>query len=161
MRKSKDITKYDIDWQVKRVSLKKLKTIIEKCDNVTNFFNNHLNLADKERVLNYLEGLSMAYKGEDRLYILNVRDELEAVIVDSSIRTSLDFTKFNKVELTDTAKDNMTRAANYLKKGYRHKELIHFLTELLSYLGDNVRLIKLNALVESSYTIENKVSFFF
>ena len=68
MKKTKDITKYDIHWQVRRVSFKLLKNYKEKVDSAIDYFNNNLNRADRERILNYLEGLSMAYKNEDRKY---------------------------------------------------------------------------------------------
>lgn len=161
MKKTKDITKYDIHWQVRRVSFKLLKNYKEKVDSAIDYFNNNLNRADRERILNYLEGLSMAYKNEDRKYILDVRDRLALIEVSTESRCSLDFSCYNSKELTRTAKDNMVRCTAYLKKGYRHKELIHFMKSIYEYLNDSKGLEKLNDLEVASYNIENSVHFFF
>lgn len=161
MRKSKDITKYDIDWQVLRVSLKSLPDYKAKCQAAMNFLIHNSNRGDQERVRNYLEGLSMAYKDKDRAYILDTATSAADHHVANTVRTSLDFSKFTDKELTVTAKDNMVRAKAYLKKGYRHTELIHFLTELYKYLKDTKALETLETLVNDSHKIENTVKFFF
>lgn len=161
MKKSKDITKYDIDWQVKRVSFKKLKTYQEKCEAAKAFLLEKDNAADRERVLNYLEGLSMAYRGHDREYILNFMNDLSKVKVSDDNRHSMDLSKYTDKELKATAKDNLQRCIKYLKNGYRHQGLIEFLKKIYEHLDDKESLKTLNDHIKDSMYVENKHKYFF
>ena len=161
MKKSKDITKYDIDWQVKRVSLKKYKTFQEKCEAVKEFFLEQNNTADRERVLNYLEGLSMAYRGTDRQYILDFMHDLAKLPVKDENRFNMDLSKYTDKELKTVAKDNMQRCVKYLKKGYRHPELIQFLKDIYKHLGDKESLEELEKHIKDSMYIQNSHKYFF
>jgi hypothetical protein len=161
MRKSKDISKYDIHWQVRRVQLKQLKTIEEKCLSAESYLTENLNVADKERVLNYLEGLSMAYKGDKRQYILEYRDTLLDVSVSDYNKCDLNFDMYTSHQLQHTANDNWTRCRNYLTKGYRHNELICFTKAIYTYLNDTKKLKQLDKLITDSHKVTNTIQFFF
>lgn len=161
MKKSKDITKYDLDWQVKRVSLKNYKTYQEKCDIAKQYLLDNQNIADKERVLNYLEGLSMAYKDKDRAYILDMKNELSELVVSNENKFNFDLSKYSLDVLKSTAKDNQTRCNNWLKKGYRNQELIDFLFKIYEYINDTKAICKLNVQIEDSKLISNSHHFFF
>ena len=161
MRKSKDITKFDIEWQIKRVSLKSYKTYIEKCDVAADYLMKNKNIADRERVLNYLEGLSMAYKNADRKYILDFKDELAKIEVSAENKCNVDLNQFTHKELTSVGKDLMVRAKGWLKDGYRNEELLNFLTRVLEATNDTKRLTQLNELIEYSKSLQNTHSFFF
>lgn len=161
MRKSKDITKFDIEWQIKRVSLKSYKTYIEKCDVAAAYLIKNKNIADRERVLNYLEGLSMAYRNTDRKYILDFKDELAKIEVSAENKCNVDLNQFTHKELTSVGKDLMIRAKGWLKDGYRNEELLNFLTRVLEATNDTKRLNQLNELIEYSKSLQNTHSFFF
>ena len=62
MQKSKDISKYDIHWQIVRVQAKKYKDISSKINYVLDFYSNHKTLDNHERIMNWLEGLAMGYR---------------------------------------------------------------------------------------------------
>lgn len=161
MRKSKDITKFDIEWQIKRVSLKSYKTYIEKCDVAATYLMKNKNIADRERVLNYLEGLSMAYKNADRKYILDFKDELAKIEVSAENKCNVNLNEFSHNELSSVGKDLMIRAKGWLKDGYRNEELLNFLTRVLEATNDTKRLNQLNELIEYSKSLQNTHNFFF
>ena len=161
MKKSKDISKYDINWQVKRVSLKKLKTYQYKCTTVAHYLAEHSNIADKERVLNYLEGLSMAYKGDDRAYILAVKDELSLMVVSDANECSAEYSAYTSREIKAVVQDLMVRNTKWLKSGYRNAELLGFLTSLINHLDDAKLLAKLMSQIEASFLVANTHKFFF
>lgn len=161
MRKSKDITKFDIEWQIKRVSLKSYKTYIEKCDVAAAYLMKNKNIADRERVLNYLEGLSMAYKNADRKYILDFKDELAKIEVSAENKCNVHLNEFSHNELSSVGKDLMIRAKGWLKDGYRNEELLNFLTRVLEATNDTKRLNQLNELIEYSKSLQNTHNFFF
>ena len=161
MKKSKDISKYDINWQVKRVSLKKLKTYQYKCTTAAHYLAEHSNIADKERVLNYLEGLSMAYKGDDRAYILAIRDDLSLMVVSDANECSDEYSAYTSQELKAVVQDLMVRNAKWLKSGYRNVELINFLTSLINHLGDVKLLSKITSQIDASFLVANTHKFFF
>jgi len=159
--KSSDISKFDIDWQVFRVSLKQLPTAIDKSTAAINYLSNHFNRADKERVLNYLQGLAIAYKGQDRLDVEEAIDQLKPLKVSEDNPLSLNFSKYDRKTLLNVARDLMVRTKKWLLKGYRHEEQIAFVEGILDYIGaDDIRE-ELNRLVAYSKTIPNTHKFLF
>ena len=159
--KSADISKFDIDWQVFRVGLKKLPTHMDKAMSAADYVFKHSNRADKERVLNYLQGLAIAYRGEDRADVELIADELSHWPVSDENPTIVDFHKHSQQELMAVARDLMTRTEKWLKKGYRHEEQIAFLKSLLEYLGASTLWAKLNKSIAYSKTIPNTHKFLF
>jgi hypothetical protein len=161
MKKSKDISKYDINWQVKRVSLKKLKTYQYKCTTAAHYLAEHSNVADQERVLNYLEGLSMAYKSDARAYILAVRDELSQMVVSDANECSAEYSAYTSQELKAVMKDLQVRNAKWLKNGYCNTELNDFIISLATHLGETQFLADLSSMVACSKLLPNTHKFFF
>lgn len=161
MRKTKDISKYDLDWQVFRVSLKKLKTSQEKMNAASDYLMNNLNRADKERVMNYLEGLAMAYKDDRRVEIRSLVKELSILEVSQENPLCNDFCKYDDETLRGVAKDLNRRNKVWLSKGYRHQEHNDFMTSLLLHLGDERDLENHLNSIEESKNIQNTHSFFF
>jgi hypothetical protein len=159
--KSNDITKYDLDWQIARVKQKDHKTIEDKLEAITEYFFAHLNKADRERVLNYLVGLSMAYKGEDRLTILQVKDELAQIPVSNENRYSVDLDKYSDDEIDRLAKDLFVRTKKWLDKGYDNREINEFLLLLYSHIDAEDKIEKLQALRKVAAGKENTHKFFF
>lgn len=128
MRKSKDISKYNLDWQVVRVLAKDFKSVEEKCAWVRNFFDNYACKANWERVVNYLEGLHHGYRKrnekacqyiEKQIATYGVMADYDVFDIDSSMN-------WNEKQLRKCYKDNMKRYTNYCKKGYFHKEIYEF-----------------------------------
>lgn len=161
MRKTADISKYDVDWQIFRVSLKKNKDVSEKLKRVVGYFEDHLNRADRERVLNYLEGLSLAYKDERREEILQLKEELDSWRVSGENRLSRDLSSYKKEDIRSLAKDLKRRSKKWLKKGYVHREQTDFLYFLWSHLGEENELRELREAETESSRKENTHSFFF
>lgn len=162
MKKSKDISKFDLDWQVFRVGLKKFDSAREKVNAVLLYFQSHKTLATQERCANYLEGLSMAYKRKIRAFILAHKDLINEVVpsLDTSVVTN-NYSDYSESQLKALASDLLIRAKKWLSKGYRNAELLSFLKGLLEYLKDERRLEVLNTLVAASYDIPNTHKFFF
>lgn len=161
MKKTVGISKFDIHWQIQRIRLKRLASLDEKLNSVTNFFLLNKTIAMQERVLNYLEGLSMAYKGEERKKCLDVREQLTMVIVLDINNCSHDFTVYSEMELNQLLKDLMIRAKKWLKNGYRNEELLNFIHKLAKYLEDEKSIKKLDVWIKYSFTITNTHKFFF
>ena len=161
MHKSKHISKFDIDWQVFRVSLKDLSSYEQKCDKVEHYLIANNNIADQERVINYLEGLSMAYNGTSRQYILDIKNKLLHLEVTDENKFNQDVTKYDKTALVKTAQDNFIRCKKYLSNGYRHQELIGFLKLIYEYLGNHSKLDQLDNLIDQSYNKKNTHKYFF
>jgi len=159
--KSKDISKYDLDWQVFRVNQKKLPDIDSKLKSVHMFFRYHKNIADRERVLNYLEGLAIAYRGEERQLIRDFAADLAKMRVSQENRIEFDPSKYTLEELMEVVKDLFARNKKWLLKGYRHEEQINFLRKLLVYCKDNKRLQDLDELVRKSKEIPNTHKFLY
>ncbi len=159
--KSKDISKYDLDWQIFRVGLKKYGTVDEKLEAVLDFYEQHRNKADRERVLNYLEGLSLAYKGADRQHIKDFATEISEIGYSQINRQSFTPEKYTSKELKSLAQDLFVRTKKWLLKGYRHEEQINFLKRILVYSKDNSKLKELNDLIGYSKTIPNSHKFLF
>jgi hypothetical protein len=159
--KSADISKFDIDWQVFRVRLKKQPTYINKAADASEYLIAHLNRADRERVLNYLDGLALAYKGEERQYIVDIREDLSQLEVSDDNPCSVDFKKYDKKTLLTVARDLMARTGKWLKKGYRHEAQIAFLKDLLDYIGATNIRDELDELIAYSKTIPNTHKFLY
>lgn len=159
--KSADVSKFDIDWQVFRVGLKKQPTYINKTADASEYLISHPNRADRERVLNYLDGLALAYKGHERQYIADIREDLAQLEVSDDNPCSVDFKKYDKKTLLAVARDLMSRTSKWLRKGYRHEEQIAFLKDLLEYIEATNIQDELSELITYSKTIPNTHKFLF
>ena len=58
----KNVFKYNILWQLTRAKNKQEKYLQPKLDNVMSFLCTYPSEENRERVLNYLEGLRLGYK---------------------------------------------------------------------------------------------------
>lgn len=83
--KSKDITKYDPDWQITRVKVKGSNTSIpDKLGIVDFFFRQNRTLDNQERIINWLEGL---WKGIKRTATADIEKNINnAHVLWSSIK---------------------------------------------------------------------------
>ena len=162
MKKTKEISKLDIHWQVQRVFLKQ----VPFCDKLTlaeEYLRKNSNRADKERVLNYLEGLSFGYdkESDSREKCLQLYKKLEALEVSDFNKFSQDLATQDKGVLSLVLEDLLARCIRWLKKGYRQEELIEFIKKLAIYVGDDKAFAKLSKYVDESHQIKNTHKFFF
>lgn len=158
MRKSKNISKYHLDWQVTRVLAKDLKTAEEKIFHVLDFLQRFKSIQNHERVFNYLEGLSLGYKKRDlRSYniilkhIEDLKDKEDYVFSDDN-----SVIEWDSKLLYKCYKDNMKRYTSYCTKGYFHKELYEF---CLSFKCSDKE--KIESLKEEASSKPNTHHFFF
>lgn len=162
MRKTGDISKLDTGWQVLRVSLKEL-AFQDKLTTVGQYLRKNATRATKERVLNYLEGLSFGYPAEsaNRKECLELFSKLKELVVTAENNCSEDFSEFNDKALKKLLQDLTTRTIKWLKKGYRQEELIVYVQKLAVYLQDTATLDKVNRYKQASYSLCNTHKFFF
>ena len=176
MKKTTDISKFDLGWQVKRIELKQMGNVQSKILEACQYLDKHRNRADLERVANYLEGLSMAYTKKPHPYA-RIKAAYGAVITtpvtnDNPCVTS-DYTRYNRRSLHLLALDLFARTKKWALKGYIHNEQVEFLGNLLAYLEYSTtpanavtptygeRLTHLSLLLESATLIPNTHKFFF
>jgi hypothetical protein len=146
-QKSKDITKYNIDWQIVRVQAKKYKDIATKINYVLEFYKKHNTIDNHERIINWLEGLAMGYKNpHDKAMILGTKVLFEPAKTKEKIindpeeiqKLAYDGAKnYNPVFVKECFMDNFARFKKWSSEGYIHEELFQFTYGLLKYLVDH------------------------
>lgn len=128
------VSKYNLLWQLARVKNKKEKLLKNKLDNVVSFLHNYPSIENKNRVLNYLNGLELGYK--------------DLLSRDTVGRCYTQVSKFNpteedtdvSVKIIDTSdllflyNDLYKRNEQWLKNNYRHKGQNEFLEKLYKEL---------------------------
>jgi len=140
MRKTKNISKYDLDWQIVRASVKGSKMdVYAKLDRVIDFYNTHTSKENWERVVNWLEGLALGYKKQTTLYTLNAFHSVNELLkvfkkidIDKleSIESINDFSKYTFEQRYVLWKDLLIRTKNWAKNGYIHQEQLDFCNAL-------------------------------
>lgn len=143
MQKSKDITKYNVHWQVVRVQAKKYKDVDSKLNYVLNFYKAHKTLDNHERIMNWIEGLAMGYKDLSTKAKINSYKELfdkstikEPIINVDKIQDQAykDSKLYNQILIKECFNDNYNRFKKWASEGYIHEELYEFTYGLLRYL---------------------------
>jgi len=174
MRKSKDITKYNADWQIVRSSIKGSKfSLDEKLSKVKSYFDNNRSEDRWERCVNWCEGLIMGYKAAKNVDAINrVMEEIESY-GDRSLYGKEDSNIDNKELLLNYSyderlvlwKDMYKTNTKWLKKGYYHKECNDFMDDMVYIFHHNNEEIwrygVLLDLREESESLENTHKFFF
>jgi hypothetical protein len=146
MKKTKNISKYDLDWQIVRASVKGSKMdVYTKLDHVINFYNSHISKENHERVLNWLEGLALGYKKRTTKYM---REAFSEVMNLLTVYNSIDVTGLKSIESTnDYSKytfeqrytlwvDLFKRTKAWARKGYVHQEQLEFCEQLWNSFTD-------------------------
>ncbi len=174
MRKSKDITKYNADWQIVRSSIKGSKfSLEEKLSKVKNYFNSNKSEDRWERCVNWCEGLIMGYKAAKNIDAINrIIEEVESY-GDRSLYGKEDRNIDNKELLIGYSyderlvlwKDMYKTNTKWLKKGYYHEECNKFMDDMVNVFNkrfeDIWRYDILLELREKSKNLENTHKFFF
>jgi hypothetical protein len=179
MKKSKDVTKYDPDWQIVRVSVKGPSTSLDDKLRIANeYFARNKTYDAWERVANWLEGLQMGYKAAgDTAAIERIAAELSRYngIVPSTKEPQLSdddviarLKRYSPQQRLQLWRDLFDRNKKWLAKGYNHGEHNHFMdlmyqvfTAQKENIPSSVSKEKLDALRKSSATLQNTHKFFF
>lgn len=137
MRKTKDVSKYNLKWQLLRVQNKRTKVLDDKLNNVINFYNENKNYPTWERLYNYLEGLILGYK--DLYSKVKIRDcmkYLELNKVNDMTDSDISIKEVAIKDLIYLYLDLYKRNEKWLSKNYRNEELNDFLTILYNTIDD-------------------------
>jgi len=181
MKKSKDITKYDLHWQVVRVEVKKLKVIDDKIKYVQAFYKKHNTSDNYERIMNWIEGLAMGYKDpKQKEKVISSKTLFKESTVKEvniggieHIKTNVlsNANQYTTKQLSDCFIDNYTRFKKWSDSGYIHEELYNFCHSLLKYLTSrNIQVIVSKKIItleqiENMYSVgksqPNKYKFIF
>ena len=173
MRKSKNITKYNADWQIVRSSIKGSKfSLEEKLYKVWNYFSSNESEDRWERCVNWCEGLIMGYKASKNADAINrIMEEIESYGDRSlynrevSEDNNLLLEKYDYSERLLLWKDLYKTNTKWLKKGYYHKECNEFMDDMVNVFMRNRediwRFDNLLELREESKNLENTHKFFF
>jgi len=178
MKKTKDITKYNIKWQILRAKIKGPGySLNEKLTAVEKYFREEQTIDAYERVLNFLEGLQKGYIGKNPKAAEIVESEIsEWRHFDSTrmkkessiIPTTDEILEYSFGERFLLWKDLFKRNQKWLEKGYNQKELNNFMDLLYKAfqdnkedVGENYSYKKLQQLRKSAESIENTHKFFF
>lgn len=127
------IYKYNLRWQIRRINNKKIDLFL-KLQNMLSFVLTYSSYENKERVLNYLKGLKLAYKTE---YEKNLIQETYDKIEKMSCTMEDDDILMQDVDtktLITLYKDLYKRNDKWLKKNYKNKDLNSFLEVLYNEL---------------------------
>ena len=139
MYKTKEITKYNLNWQITRIKNKQTKDLNTKLNNIINFYNNNKNYPTWERIYNYLEGLYLGYKDlESKVKIKHCMKYLELYKVNVMIDSDILFENVDIKDLKFLYLDLYKRNQKWLKSNYRNKDLNDFLIILYEQINDNL-----------------------
>jgi len=141
MQKSK-VYKYNLLWQLVRMQNKKIKRLQDKLYNVTMFLHKYASAQNKERVLNYLEGLALGYKDVDSRCIIYYHINMLRGFTPTDIEQDIPLFSVNTKDLLSLYKDLYRRNANWLRNNYRNTDLNEFLEKL--YIELDRRDVKAN-----------------
>lgn len=179
MRKSADITKYDPEWQMVRVKVKGSAVPLDVKLKIVASYYDHSSTADAwERVVNWLEGLSMGYRAvkDDGVQMRiavelsrynRIRSTIRQQPLDS-IQTQAKLAKYPYADRILLWKDLFARNTAWLNKGYMQPEVNAFMDTLYNTfvmerktVSVNPSKEKLNELRKKSATLKNTHKFFF
>jgi hypothetical protein len=174
MKKSKDITKYNIHWQILRAKLKNVKNVNEKLTQASIFFQKNKTQDNWERVVNWLEGLAKGYKAAgNQMAIQQIIEEIERygesynLLKEKNEISSIE--EIKQYSINDLQKlwvDLFKRNEKWLKNGYVETEINNFMYNLYSSCEEiafkpRYSYIKLQELQSKAKNKKNTHKFFF
>lgn len=182
MKKSKNITKYDINWQILRSQIKGPKTpLIDKLSRVRSFWKLNRTIDSWERIVNWLEGLRMGYiasKNQEAIRLIDnetkkyqsEKNNLEKEEQKDRGNHKETIQNYSFKERLNLWKDLFKRNQKWLERGYFHNEHNQFMDLLYdvfvemgeeSKLPDNYSFKKLKNMREDGIKKKNTHKFFF
>lgn len=144
MRKTKDITKYNLAWQLVRQSAKLQKKAQDKVNLCLSFLEETPNKANHERVRNWVEGLERGYRRVDQS-VCEYLNEVVLPLVDSVKLEDvpdahIDISTVSLRALDALYNDLYIRGFKWLNKGYIHQEHEQFMDMLAEELDKRSEL---------------------
>lgn len=167
MKKSADITKYNLKWQLVRVAARQHASVEDKVATAMEYFNDDINKHSYERVLNWLQGLHMGYRRSSQTacdYIDTIIEQVKNTEVVRSDDIDIAVTTVGDKELLRLYKDLYTRGVKWLDKGYIHEEHEAFMDNIAFELKNRNIKTKHDVYLDKrldAYGMENKHKFFF
>lgn len=128
------VSKYNLLWQLTRVKNKKEKLLKNKLDNIVSFLYSYPSIDNKDRILNYLNGLELGYK--DLLSRDTVRRCYNQIskLKPTERETDISVKSVSTTDLLFLYNDLYKRNEQWLKNNYRHEEQNKFLEKLYKEL---------------------------
>ena len=134
--------KYTIDWQCERLRLKDIKDLSSKLSYARIMFERYKEERSDQclSVINWLNGLSLTYGGEDRENIKVKADnwykELEGLYLkEEGPSSDEEIEQYDRDLLRKVLSDNLSREIMWLRKYYVHVGLDTFVNRLAAELG--------------------------
>jgi len=161
MRKSVDVTKYEIDWQILRSSVKgKFNDNLSlKFDKVRSYFEQTYSYDRWERCVNWLEGLEKGMKDDCKKFLIleeiNQYKSIKPIKRESIIinQQKNEIIKYDFQSRYILWKDLFLTNAKWLENGYFHKECNLFIDCLYSVFK-NLNEIHL---IDTKYNLKNLI----
>lgn len=159
MKKTKNITKYEIEWQILRSSIKGQhnKEIELKLQIVYSYYEKTCSYDRWERVVNWLEGLQKGFRSakdessidriEAELQLYKTLTPLKALSVTQESQAD-QLSTYTEDQVTRLWKDLFKTNENWLLKGYHHRECNDF----LDWIQENRQEIKS---IKGRFSVEN------
>jgi hypothetical protein len=157
MKKTADVTKYQLDWQIVRVKAKKIKEPLKKVDFVLDYYNKNKNYDNWERCVNWMEGLAMGYKIPAVRQMIEDRIEDFVKVNNREQYSEPNYKKYSNEDLYECLRDNWNRYSLWSSKGYIHRELETFIDNLIRYLNGTSLNIKVNGLKQKFMESQAKI----
>lgn len=175
MKKTKNISKYDFNWQIVRFTAKsQLSDLNDKLMLVNDFFDNNPTIENRERVINWLEGLALGYKKHDVGAIYIIESEIKRYkAIENLSKENILSEEERLVEALEVYiiiriglwRDLFRRNEKWLKKGYNQKDLNDFMDFLYLTLENidlgNYSYQKLKQLREAALIMKNTHKFLY
>lgn len=126
------VDKFTVRWQITRIQLKQIKDINAKLSYARNFLNS-CTQEDKERLLNWIDGLALGYKTKQiNTYNLieSFKKEVESRKLKDNNYYESSFTEYDFEIRLALWKDLFKRSEKWAKGGYEHKGQTAFMVSL-------------------------------
>lgn len=134
--------KYTIDWQCERLRLKDIKDLHSKLSYARSVFERYKEEGSDQclSVINWLNGLALAYKGETRESIKAKADSWYKELDGKGLwaegpSSDAEINQCDKDLLRKVLNDNLSREIKWLRKYYVHVDLDIFVNRLAARLG--------------------------
>lgn len=178
MKKTKNISKYDFDWQICRIVAKDcLWYVWDKLPFVRMFWNREgkANIENQERIINWLEGLALGCKTKHASFIPTIEAEINFYKAQTNLSHEVVSSQEEcllkaKGELLafrrSLWKDLYKRNKLWLSKGYNQKDLNDFMDFLYLTFEEDDNLApytyeKIKLLREAALTMKNTHKFLY
>ena len=138
------VNKFNPAWQLQRVQLKKIKIAHEKIDKALEYLHNHMNVHDKERVLNWLKMTKLGYNNIDAKVttLFNIAIEKVETMKDSSFSKEDNSSKLSDLtsdQLIGIRGDLKSRKYNFRFNGVAPKDHSEFMIQLLKAIDEKLK----------------------